>query len=404
MNKYILAGLITLVSGVAFGQSGYTYQRAVEGVQNTWHRLELPDAMYARIKPGLPDVRLLGINQADTIEVPYILVSGAPKQEVAEVPFQVINPSFTSLARYYTFALTETTPIDRIWLDVKNTNFDWKVRLEGSHNQTDWFTLLEDYRLVDIHTAETQYTFTELRFPPATYAYFRLMIPDKEAELREAGLRKTIQSTGVFRHHALTPEVEVDKTKKETTITIPLPTRLPVSAIKIQPSNGVDYFRPFQVYALRDSSETQKGWRRNYQRIGRYTLSSLDTTWVNIPESLTGMLKVVIENQDNRPLVIESVELKTTVYSCLARFDEPQAYAYYLVYGKATADRPSYDIARFAEKLSDSLPSLRLGEEERIVQEDSPSFVIDPRLLWAAILLVAVALGWFAFKMLSEKK
>src|SRR5690606_40823506 len=67
---------------------------------------------------------------------------------------------------FFTFEMPAREPINQLYLQFKEKNFDWKIRLEGSHDQQEWFTIADDYRIVSIsnqltdrseeHTSELQ--------------------------------------------------------------------------------------------------------------------------------------------------------------------------------------------------------------------------------------------------------
>jgi hypothetical protein len=116
-------------------------------------------------------------------------------------------------------------------------------------------------------------------------------------------------------------------------------------------------------------------------------------------------LKIVIENNDNEPLQIDSVELAGDVYSLFCRFTEPATY--YLTYGNDHANRPQYDLDRFIDKIPEHLKPLQLGNEqrtgERITGNSKPLFQ-KKIWLWTIMTLIILLLGWFSIGMIRNKQ
>jgi len=99
---------------------------------------------------------------------------------VNEIVFKTINTTRNEKGYYYTFEVPTNESINQIKLDFFQKNFDWSIKLEGSQNQQEWFTITDDYRILSIYNELTDYQFTKLSFPDSKYRYFRLLIKSKE--------------------------------------------------------------------------------------------------------------------------------------------------------------------------------------------------------------------------------
>ena len=99
--------------------------------------------------------------------MPYLLRTTAEEVRSRELAFELLNTSRNNTAYFFTFETPGDMAINQVRLDFEQSNFDWNVRLEGSSNQNEWFTLLEDYRIVGIRNERTIYQFTTLNFPDA---------------------------------------------------------------------------------------------------------------------------------------------------------------------------------------------------------------------------------------------
>ncbi|SEN98162.1 Protein of unknown function [bacterium A37T11] len=385
---------------------GYRYQRQISGIEGQWNRLVLPDGLFKKASEDLSDIRIIGITAGkDTIEAPYLLKEANNKVAKKEITFRQLNSSSNDKGHYFTFEVPSADPINEITLELKPTNFDWKVKLEGSQDQQEWFTLLNNYRIVSIKNALTDFRFTTLSFPPSVYRYFRILIPGAEDPGQlSAQLYRQESTEGVYRTFpvkvSLTP---INKKTKQRDITVRLPTAVRASYLKVAVRDSLDYYRPVTISYLTDSIKTEKGWIYDFNTLTNGTLNSLEKNEFTFPSTLLQTIKVTIDEQDNQPLSIGPIEVKGYVQELIARFTQPATY--YLVYGKANAEAPQYDIAQFTVKIPKVLPELTLGEEQTTApggeQAAAPLFT-NKAWLWAIIVIMVLLLGIFSIRMMRK--
>ncbi|UZR98771.1 DUF3999 family protein [Chondrinema litorale] len=400
------AMLLLMVSSIFAQIDQFSYKRKLSGISNQWHNMELPDEMFTKLNENLSDIRIYGVSEGnDTIEAPYILKLKSDQLEVNEVSFEVINQAKNGQNYFYTLEIPGSKKVNRIVLDFGQSNFDWKVKLEGSQNQQQWFTVLEDYRIMSIKNNLTDYKFTRLSFPAAKYKYFRLQVPAKEKpELLTAKVSFNELVEGEYRDYKIESfKVTENKEQKQTVLEVKLSQQVPVSYIKFNIKDEFDYYRNMRLQYQTDRFNTDKGWKYNYSSVKTGVLSSIENNEFKFQNIVTQQLKVIVENYDNEPLNISSVEVKGNVYELLGRFTKPAEY--YLVYGQEYLSSPEYDIARFEENVPEDLQSINLGSEEIIPKEQpepvSPLF-ISKTWLWAIMLIIIAVLGWFSVRMMKS--
>lgn len=385
----------------------YKYKRELKGISTTWNGLQLPNQLFSKVQVGLADLRIYGYKGKDTVEVPYILEQSANQITESETPFNIINKSSNANAFYYTFQASAVSTINQIKLSFKQLNFDWRVVLEGSNDNQNWFTLLKDYRILAIKNNQTDYKFSELNFPTASYKYFRMAIKASEQpELTAAKVLKTDTLKGVYKTVAYRNyNILNDKANKTTSATIDLAEPTPLSYLKINLSRDIDFYRNLTIEYATDSFKTEKGMQYNYEPLFAGTISSLELPEFNFPGTLLSRLKLTIENNDNKPLYISSFELKGPVYELVGRFDD-QNLNYFLYYGSKDATTPVYELKNFENKIPMTVNTLTIGDEQL-----NPNFKSDPKKtplfenklwLYGLMVLIIALLGFFAFKMLKN--
>ena len=399
--------LLLLICSFSYGQiKEYTYKRELKGVSEQWHKIILPNDIFEKIAQDLNDIRIYGITTTnDTIEAPYLLHLKTEKTTQKEVAFKIINTSHNDKGYYYTFEILTSEPINQIKLDFKQKNFDWRVKLEGSQNQNEWFTIADNYRVLSIENKSSSFHYTDVLFPSSKYRYFRLLINSNEKpELTLASISQQETITGTLINYSIKKfEVKENKELKQTEIEVDIDMPVPVCQMKLAIADTFDYYRPITIKYLVDSFKTEQGWKYNYSTLTSGTLNSIEKNEFTCNSTTAQKLKFIISNGDNRPLHFEKLMVTGYVHELVARFTEKASY--FLVYGNKAAKKPSYDIDRFADKLPDSISLLELGNEQLIekaaIEQSIPLFK-NKAWLWAVMGLIIVVIGGFTIKMMRN--
>ena len=181
MKKSSLVVIILLLNTFVFGQiSSYNYKRPITGITNEWHSIQLPDPIFEKVGSSFNDIRIYGItNQSDTVEAPYFISTKKEKVIVENVEFELINSVKNSNGYFYTLKMKKGEIINSINLDFGVDNYDWNIRLEGSHDEKNWFTVVDNYRILSINTEFTRYSYNHVSFPKASYTFYRVFVPSK---------------------------------------------------------------------------------------------------------------------------------------------------------------------------------------------------------------------------------
>lgn len=392
----------------SYGQlSQYSYARELDGISDQWHQIILPEGVFGKVRRDLSDLRIYGITAGnDTIEAPYLLGIKTDQVTDTAVPSKIINSVYDAKGYYFTFEVSSAEAINLIKLAFGEDNYDWKIQLEGSHNQQDWFGILTDYRILSIKNELTDFKFTNLSFPPANYRYFRLHIPsEKKPGLLSASIVNQSHLEGTFKQFPIQQKKYLKNTQnKLTEVELTLENPKPVSRLTINVSDEFDYYRPLTISYLYDSVETQQGWKRNYRTLTSATLNSLEKNEFTFQSTILQQLKVTIQNQDNQPLNLTDFEVSGYEHELVARFTQPATY--FLAYGNDKAVMPSYDILQFTDKIPGELSTLAIGDEKEITKkttlETAPLFE-NKSTLWAIMVVIIGLLGWFTLSMMRKK-
>jgi hypothetical protein len=382
----------------------YDNKIPLTGTTDTWHSVTLPKTVFTSVKDDFSDIRIYGITQKDTVEVPYVLRSSGPTGIEDIMDFKLINSTSNASGYFYTYAVPVDQPINKIELSFENENFDWQITLEGSQDQKQWFTVVADYRILSIKNGQTNYSFTELTFPNAQYAYYRIHIKTKDIpKLKSSSIILNKRVAGTYVDYP-SEDISISQEGKTTQIDVGLKDRFPISYLKINAADDYDFYRPISVSHITDSVKTEKGWKYSYRNLFTSTFTSLETKGFTFKNTMLGKLRITIQNYDNPPLKIESVDVKGYSYELIGRFTQPANY--YLVYGNNNTYAPKYDLQQTGFELPKNLSALQLGTTQKIdkplIETQAPLFE-NKWWLWGIMGLIILILGGATLKMMKEK-
>ena len=407
VSPLLLILLMASAVNIGFGQNGdFIFRQKIEGISGTWHKLVLENDVFANAKSDLGDLRILGVSDdRDTLEVPYMLKILTGKTTKKEIPFRMMNQTTGAGGYYYTFEVPEPEELNHIVLDFEEKNFDWRLGLDGSQQLNDWFNILEGYRILSIKNAATDYTFTDVTFSPAKFRYLRLFVKAaKKPGLQKATLIKKESEPGRYRDYTVKSfNVSENKKTGQTIVDIRLSGYVPVSMVIPEIDKQFDFYRPVRVQCLIDSVKGPEGWNYSYQNVYSGVLSSLEDNHIMLNRSKGSAFKMIIDNQNNTPLQINSVAARGNLYELTCRFLEPADC--YLFYGNENLNTPNYDIGHFSNKIPADITTLTLGAPELVPQKQataSQPLFTNKIWLWGLMFIIIALLGWFSIKMIKS--
>lgn len=392
-----------------FGFSQYykfKYIKPIIGQEQQWHSITLPADIFQYCKIDLSDLRVIGIKaNSDTIEAPYFLITHEIKEKEKPIECQIINRTHKNGVFYFTFVIPENNTINQIELQLTNSNYDWRVHLQGSNDQSEWFSICDNYRIVNIQNRYTNYQFNKLFFPEVRYKYLRIRIPtNQKPDIKHALLRHQTIAKGNYIDYATSiTSIQNDKKNKQTIINIEIPYPAPVSKLYIKTNYPADFYRPFTIKEITDSIVTATSVSYVWQTLSSGTLSSLETPFFFFPQTVNKNFSIIIENHDNPPLNIDSIVLSGYTQQMIIRFDHKASY--FLYFGNTNAPSPKYDIAHFAASAPKNPKDLQLGNTEKMPETaigQIKPIVTNTLWLWIIIGLIGLLIGYFTIKMIQN--
>jgi hypothetical protein len=384
----------------------FKYRRSLDGIENQWHTMWLPEDLYQHAQPELADLRIFGItSDHDTIEAPYLIREQRGGSNFSYVKFKILNQTHKNNHYFYTFKVPEDNIINHMVLKFDNPNYDLTVYIEGSNDQKEWFEFSDNYRILSIHDGQIDYEHNEIYFKPARYNYFRINFKTdiKPGKLTATLAKMSIDSGRYYTYEPSGLKLSYDKTSKNSVLEVDLPGYVPVSYIDPIVKVNTDYYRRYVLECATDSFLTQnKQWKYYFKTVSTGTISSLGSNTIRFENQITKHIKMTIFNYDNPPLSIPDVIVKGNANELIVRFDTVARY--FLYYGNPQLPPPYYDINVFEHHIPKNLIPIKPSKEE--ILDRNNVIMHEPKtrigFLWMAIGVIILMLGGFTIHMMKS--
>lgn len=401
----------------------------------------LNSEIYAATRDGFPDLRVL---DATGLAIPT-LIRPATETRTTTVrkAWTAANPALKPIGKEgleIRFTLLPEDPIPvglRIVTPLQN--FEQHVRILATADGVE-STLVESVLIFD-YSQFMDVRRTEIALPATTAREYRVLIDalttDQESQLLELtrsmsgdseenrSERTTIQRRP-FRidrielwteqaeqsHQSpatqLWPVTDVKVTKdveSKQTIVEFSSRREPLTSLKVQTSS-----RNFSRRAVVQVPKVS-GKEITWHPIAEATISNIslrnlneEHVQISLPETRQETYRIVIENNDNRELVIDGVEAAGHRHEVV--FLKAPDTTCSLICGSATAETPQFDLASLQTALDRKLgpiaatlgPQTQLAVTETPEPVDAKSLINNPIVLGGIVGVLVIALGWGLFQ------
>ncbi|WP_419700782.1 DUF3999 family protein [Mucilaginibacter sp. NFX135] len=399
MNKILtvtalFCGLVLSASA----QQNFKYQAALPKVDSTgFYRITLQPAFVAKAKADLSDVRIV---DAKGNFIPYIQAGSLPQRN--QKSFVLFNQVDARLSTDTgtTFIVENKTglALDRLWIKLQNTAVQRKVNLVGSDDLKQWFAIQEEIPLQEAVVNSEGTYMQSLSFPASNYRYFKLLVNDKNKapiKFLQAGIYTEYAATLNYAPVSPVQLTRVDS-NKTTYITLKLNDNYQVNKLHLNITAPKYFKRDVSVYQVIG---------RDKQLLSEAELNSAKGTDLLIAAK-SNQLIIQINNGDNLPLTISSIDAYQSAESLISYLDDKQSYR--LLTGDQSVQAPEYDLKFFVDSIRDNTPQIN----HETVSQNAAYQTKQPAkagrdytvFIWIAIVVAAGLLLFLTLKMTKEVK
>ncbi|MFK8054532.1 MAG: DUF3999 family protein [Saprospiraceae bacterium] len=397
-----------VLSHQAFAQFGdCLYQHELDQPTELIHEVKLPPSAFAKTDGDRYNFRVYGVAASgDTLEMPWAYPWLS--QRTSPLALKQLNAGKTAAGYRFTYESSSVEPIQSLYLELGNTDFEGLVKLEGADKLGDWQTVLKGYRIIDLSSNGGPYRFTTLKFRSSVYRYYRITIAgveDVKLEQVEQGGQTvlkidTLNFLGQLR--AVDKESEIPKTSMHE---YRLSDEVLIDHLTLSFADTLRYVRQVEIQVLQDSFKRGEEMKFSYKTIARSSVSSLDPGQpIGFEPVVAHQLRVLIRNQDNQPLTLLGMEAGVKEPRVNVRFSGAEKY--FLAYGCESLRRPNYDISQELSAMKERPSTLAFAPLNSFVVQDPIDSVegmfSNSLWLYGALAIVAGLLGWMAIGMMKK--
>ena len=432
MTKSRILVTVALLCGMAgsvfsFDSTKWEYRADViiEDGTGEYCGLSFTPDIYNAAKVNLGDIRLV---DGSGEQVPYVLAESRDiTEELNYTPAMINRSTNADKAALVTLDFDEKVVKNSIEVETKGDNFRRAVKIEGSNDNVEFFTLVER---AYVFAVDYDSRFSKVYLPTNDYRYLRIAVSPM-AEEEQSPVIENVTASRIERMTAEQQTVEMTDVEHTEDDINNLSIykydigyrRLPISEIELDVADDV-FYRHITIEGrdaakrkvkLRseDNRERYKEVEVKWQRISsdavyRYSEANEKTREnlvLHIPSrrSIFKHLRFVIRNYDDKPLTVKSISAKMTAHKMVFAAGDNVPLTLYV--GSKLTGTPRYDLQRtLSDPLKVSTRTARLGGFV-----DNPLFspVGEKALAWTEkhkvlllIILVATALvlGGFILK------
>jgi Protein of unknown function (DUF3999) len=403
-NRFVLLLAFFGICSISHAQKDFSFRRKLNPIDSAgWYSLSLQSTIFQKTNPSFTDLRIYQFIEKDTLEAPYLLTIHERKITEGTLKLPALNQSKKDGKQYLTFELKKDQCVNSLDLEFEEINYDGTATLEGSADQKEWFQI-DEQRIISIQNGEMDFTSASLYFPKTKYRYLRVQIKaDRLLTFSKATFKNQVIDPGILTAVPSTWKQSLDKPAKQSIVNISLDEFQPIVKLNVETEETNDYYRPFRLERLMDSTHSPKGWEYFYETIAQGYLTSIDKNEFYFNYALAKKLRLIISNADNAPIKIKALSLFSPKVDLIARL-KPSSNSF-LYYGNNAIGEPSYDLVVFKEKIPTTAPTISLMEEEKLTKEKEPVSALIENKIWLWVVMAAIigVLGFFTLKMVTGR-
>ena len=358
----------------------------------------------AHLNNGFSDIRIFDTKGR---EIPYLFQKELPVYHATYFSeYEILeNESKPNCCTSLLLRNLSRTPINNIHLSIKNAEAQREASLLGSDDKQTWFAI-KDHFILDAprNNLETQ-EIKIVGFPWSNYEFYRLKIIDSTnapLNILKAGYYTEQSSGGKFTSLPVKINSYDSTRQKKTYVKLLFSTVQFVDKLEIDIS-GVKYYRRHATL-FEKRARTLNGKRTEYYNpIENFELTTGRKAIIELTDVRGQEFLIEIENEDNPPLVISSVEafqLNRYLTTWLN-----QGTVHTIQFGQHALNPPVYDLGFFKDSIPKEIKILKPGDVRILATSNASvqeAFFTSQNIIWAAIVVVMLILAYMSVKLIRE--
>jgi hypothetical protein len=400
IHKYIIA-LVCLFCSIPFSHAQQV-KGTISAIGNQYQRITLPQAYNSLIGR---DIGKLRIKNKKGVEIPFI-VDNPPLDEkhFISTPF---TKSQTDSSEIFIVNNANKNRINNYFLKITNTNALKEYSIDGSHDQENWFALINKGVLSNLQHQTETFVISKIDFPLNDYKWIRIRFNNKNSSPINILNIGKIEITDVAQQYERLNNVsftsQEDKKEKKTLLTIHKQGKSTFDVIQFHIKKPSFYTRSIGIYGQKQIKARNK--TRTIQTDEYYfDLNNRNAQRIEIPDlSYSEAFFISIQNDDNPPLDIDSITLYQKSTAIVAYLDESEEYS---LEADTIWKMPTYDL----EKLNIDFSKIKYSatvtniELDKLKDSDNNNDNNGNLILIISSIVGALLVFYFGFSLLKDMK
>lgn len=375
--------------------------------ENGLHKIVLPAEIRSCSKEELGDFRIL---DAKGIEVPYYILQ--ENNEVTSSRFSECRIlSKTAFPKNKTSLVFENPKISigEIVLSIANSDVVKPYSISGSHDQKEWFGLINNSRLDGLKSSESTSVFKTISLPLSSYRYIKIDFDDKKTlpiNVLKIGFFVSKTTSNILEEIA-TKNIKILQipAEKKTRIYVTFDRKQILNRIGFEITNPNLFQRNARIYVNKKRAMNQKGTVFP-EIVSNFELNSIQKNSFSIPQLFEKSFFIEIENRDNPPLIFSKIQFFQNQVAVIADLKANEKYTVQTGNPKLTA--PEYDLENFKDSMDNNLPEVKIYDIKHAVSQkengQEKSFWQQSWFMWLCIALAGMVILYFTSNLVKDLK
>lgn len=382
----------------------FRYSASLDSVRQTgFYSIAVTPELSSYLKPDLGDLR---ITDEKKEWVPFIIESPFHKRSHATVVVdqKIILKENKDRETVLVIENNEKLELSDFVFELKNAAAERTGSLSGSDDNKNWYVILDSLLLrKSDEYSETSHR-QRINFPASTYRYFKLKVYNNKREalnILNAGSTGPVSLIDALPPFFINPEpslLQIDSSNYSL-IKIMLDRPYQINMLRPVITKPWLYKRQAKLFTQIKNSLSESWYSHPNHNI---TISSDEFDGHSFPVLKSDTLYLLIENGDNPPLHISSIETGVINRNVIAFLEKGKSYTLLLDNPAATA--PVYDLEHFKDRIpshsSINVKQISALPAEPVALQKQPF----KKWIWPSIILVIVLLSFMTWKLTSDMK
>ncbi len=405
MRNFVLLFVVLILASVCQAQEFVGESQLPKVETDGFYRIAISPDMTTHLNDNFTNVRII---DSKGVEVPYLFQVEKPSHYTMKFKtYKIVEKTLTkNCCTTLVLENSDSEPINNISLSIKNADVTKQATLLGSDDKTNWFALKESFSFAPINNRQEISEVRIVDFPLSNYVYYKLQIDDSTnapINILSAGFFEVSSESGKFTELPINITSSDSAHQKRTYIKIRLDTTHVVDKISLKMKGAPYFLRQASVNEEKTRQKNKGELELWLDEFATFELSSKGISVIDVPNTKIKELLVVIENDDNPPLQVDEVKIFQLNRYLTAYLKKNETHTVKL--GSIDLRAPVYDIAYFKDSIPQNITTLSAGTflmADQVSQAGSTIIFSSRWIIWVAIVVVIIVLGFMALKMINE--